>query len=438
MSPFTILLLFVFAIPPTGAQPACDDLPLFPHVVCEELSVPQCTSAAQFGCVTTENNACALNPALASASFCSSNRYPVTSFILSPNSSVDFRLTVNADQSRIVSILIDASPSMREQIPDVVTELSALAESLITELSASIAISVYAGEESFRSSASHIPLQATTTNITAVKKALEILPNLQLFGGPRTLLQALDDIAITCGPNIIIVVGDTPGREPLCRFDDTREFIDRFNVIRPDFCFAPGTTIPTASLVAVSVGRPGLNSALAEPPRCPVPSSSSSYICLEVDECDPPVFNSPEEFRCVATCEPDPVAPIAPGQLSAIANIVNGSVVEGLNADMIFFSVQQIIQSDVMRFMLPTSTLLRDLDPPLPPGQGDDCGDRVWINSPELPMTIAGHSIKNISMMVSLSNRACENGPFVCTLIIHLERTAIFRSEQRFLVRACL
>ncbi|CAN8075954.1 unnamed protein product [Agarophyton chilense] len=419
MLSFLRLLSSLIVLTSAFAQaPTCRDRALFSHVRCDLLWPNECLPASQFGCILSGCD-CALNQTIAGTNSCPDNELPIDQLLLSPGLPVNFRMGVNLLDNRLnVLFLVDGSPSMEEQLPTVISELSTLASALIINNSAIVGVAVYAGETSFDTFEAYTSLQSLTTNATAVQKALQLIPNLSLQNGPRLLLRAIEDSRSAnigwTGFNarrIIIVVGDKPGREPACATSDFQKVLDRNTLF--DFI----NIVPSKfSFIAASVGNPGLDTGLSQLPQCPF-----RPLCLLVF-CQRP--------------EPAPGVPVAPGQLSTLANQVDGSFITNFSALEVYNAVLNILQ--LPNFQPLDGVLFRDTEEAVTPVSMDTCGDRVVVQQPNLPMALPALSFSTLDFTVSLADNACQNGPFDCILTIAESRNSTFVFELESLsVKAC-
>ncbi|PXF40216.1 hypothetical protein BWQ96_10071 [Gracilariopsis chorda] len=411
---YVVVVVVSILLPCCTAQPKCREAGLFAHVLCEGLSETQCEPAKQHGCISLDGN-CTLDPDLARINPCPNNEYPVNDFVLSLSNPVSFRMSVNLlDASLSVLFLVDASPSMRDHLPKVITEFSTLATAMTKKLSAIIAVAVYAGEASFsRYGPPYLPLQSMTSNVSAVRNALQFIPSLQMKTVPRTLLNAIDKAryAQTIGwrgtnaRRIVVVAGDTPGRDPTCTKSDYEPARTRFSIFNE---------FSETALIAASVGQPGLDGALAKLPQCPFSPSCSPVYCTPLP--------------------PDEGEQVAAGQLSALVNATKGLLLTGVDASALFRAALRVVNSPGRRFKAIDGVLYR-----LTAEYGyDTCGNRIVIQSPSLPLRVPALSVTTVDFSVALSENGCDGGPFVCHLGIGESRTnGSVLQLQRFLVRGC-
>ncbi|PXF43248.1 hypothetical protein BWQ96_07021 [Gracilariopsis chorda] len=407
----TLISVIILVVSLTsGAQaieywgPQCRRKNVFPFVTCESKCFSYypnfgsgCSQKAQFGCeykkCSSSSYRCALNPAVEKDNPCPNGEVPVKSINLT--SFVDFNLAINLrGYSTDVVLLIDTSSSTRPHLKAIKNELSSFVRQL--NGSAKVGVAVYGSEESYDESGLSV-LSAVTDYVDPALEALESIP--ETVDGTRTTITALKTLSSSvAGLNlrgnkrIIVLIGDRPGREPDCRNGYNRDMV-----------------LPSSTMISVSLGSDGLNSALPAPSAC----MNGSYY--------------------------DP-SPIAVGQARDIVNRTNGEVVEIVTAASLLWAVDTVRRRPVYWYNRPPGSNIRVSSasfplyrgPYTPPVQrySNGCGNKVYLRTSGLPAFISAPAEVTASVHVALPKGVCIHGPFTCEIrVVEIRRGGEYPSS---------
>ncbi|KAI0563521.1 von Willebrand factor A-like protein [Gracilaria domingensis] len=366
----------------------------FPFVSCEpqcaaySLDVhKQCQSKGQFGCLyrrcSTENFQCALNPQAASSNSCPNGDVLVQEVRLRPNFPVEFNIAWNLKGVDLdVVLLIDASESTKPRLDAVKNELS----SFVTQLNgtAKVAVAAYGGEDSFDEKG----LQVLSPAEEDVQPALDALENIPTFpDGVRTTLTALSsiqryrsDLSLQGWRTIVVLIGDTPGREPECSLE-----FDRDEVARSLFGFTSGISVIPASL-----GGPGLDGDLA-----PVQPCANGLGPTEPQE-------------------------VAAGQASKIAERTEGEVVSSITATNLWEAVDRVRRKPNRSHQSRPGSVfsIADTQNVLPSYMLQTCTSKMNVITTNIPDFVSAPSQITGKVRLELKPGICQRGPFNCSLTI--------------------
>ncbi|KAI0560257.1 von Willebrand factor A-like protein [Gracilaria domingensis] len=351
----------------------------------------QCQSKRQFGCLyrrcSTENFQCALNPQAASSNSCPNGEVRVREVRLRPNFPVEFNVAWNLKGVDLdVVLLIDASESTKPRLDAVKNQLSSFVRQL--NGTAKVAVAAYGGEDSFDEKG----LQVLSAAEEDVQSALSALENIPTFpDGVRTTLTALrsiqryrSDLSLRGWRTIVVLIGDTPGREPECSLG-----FDRDEVSRSLFGFTSGISVIPASL-----GGAGLDGDLA-----PVQPCANGLGPTEPQE-------------------------VAAGQASMIAEQTNGEVVSYISAYILWGAVDRVRRKRNRAhqsrpgadFYVVDTEVVDPLHMPPPDRMQQRCAFKMRVSTLNLPIFESSPSQNTGLVRLELHPGICQRGPFNCSL----------------------
>ncbi|PXF41187.1 hypothetical protein BWQ96_09103 [Gracilariopsis chorda] len=356
--------------------------------------VSDCLVASQWGYEFSpcgeESFACSLKREIAANNSCPNAELPVSTVRVNLNRPTFVSLGINVPRPTLdVILLLDAVSSTRERIIALKPQIVSFIRQL-EDVAENIHISVSGTEESFDQRGTSV-LQRTTNNFAEAVQSLDEFERLPpIPDGPRASLRfLLPSITNTVGfrseQQIVVLVGDTSGREPTCVFDrfDRTSFPSRFS----------GGQF---SVVAVSIGDPGLNAPL------------------------------PTQAPC--TRFTPFVEAVTANQASTIANLTQGAFVEGFDADTLLQTVMNVSRNAPGNFGQPTGF---DISVPQPFSNfrrpfPSVCDGRVQFNSTMgNRFFLAGPLETTVQLSISLANSGCMDGPFQCPVTV-----SAFRNNQ--------
>ncbi|KAI0561413.1 von Willebrand factor A-like protein [Gracilaria domingensis] len=372
----------------------------FPFVSCEpqcatySLDVHrQCQSKQQFGCLyrrcSAHNFQCVLNPEVSSSNDCPDGEVQVRQVTLRPNFPVEFDLAVNIKGFDLdVVLLIDASESAKPRLNAVKNELSSFVRQL--NGTAHVGVAVYGGEDSFDEEGMQV-LSPAEENVQSALDALENIPTFP--DGVRTTLTALSSIQRYPNPlslrlwrTIVVLIGDTAGREPECSLQ-----MDRDRISGTLFDFSNGISVIPASL-----DEPGLDGALP-----PIQPCANSYLPTEAQ-------------------------PVAAGQASKIAEDTGGEVVSSITATVLLGAIDSVRRNPNRAHqtrpgaeiyistasVVPVNLPYYEVVEPI-----NGCEDKVIVTTTGIPedfVSEPAHFTGKVKL--DLPAGICQRGPFSCTI----------------------
>ena len=401
------LLAFLTLFANTLSQATCRSRPVFPFITCDTPCTPttpearsQCSAKLQFGCrysqCSANSSRCRLAPSVSSTNDCANDEILVTRIALNPGRSVDFNLAFNIRGIAIdVVILLDASASSRASVNSIKPALT----SFIRRLGgvSDVGMTVFGGEQSFNETGFQL-VQPVTPDVNATISALDNLPTVP--DGPRSTLQALQGLIsnarffnFSARRRIIILVGDTPGRDLPC--DSFRAIDFRANVVNRLSSFDSSTAV-----IAINAGSPGLDAGLP-------PLGCDNFNVLEA------------------------VAPVSPGQASFLATRTGGELITDVSGDTLFNVFDRVRGIRPNGFfaerwgrvvnIIPESTLsaFPFFQQPVPPPLTDGCNDRVKVSIPgPIPELLKFPTDVISKVRLELADGVCKNGSFICDVTI--------------------
>ncbi|KAI0563491.1 von Willebrand factor A-like protein [Gracilaria domingensis] len=350
----------------------------------------------QFGCLyrrcSEQNFQCALHSQIASNNSCPNEEVQVRKVTLRPNFPVEFDLAVKLKGVDLdVVLLIDASESTKPKLDAMKNELISFVQQL--NGTANVGVVVYGGENSFDEKGMTI-LSKAEGDIRSALNALENIPSFP--DGPRTSLTALlsiqryaQELLLRRRRTIIVLIGDTPGREPECSNQLGRDTVSEYlaSFIHDKF-----------SVISVSLGTPGLDAALP-----PIPSCANDSVPA------------------------DPQG-VEPGQASKIAQETDGEVVQSITATAFLRAVDIVRRKPNRgyqnrpgaRIFISTETW----NPP--PGylisypwaepRLAGCDDKVIVNVTGISEYVSEPAQTTGKVKLDLPYGICQSGPFNCTI----------------------
>ncbi|CAN8068278.1 unnamed protein product [Agarophyton chilense] len=410
--------------------PQCWDRRTFPYIQCEGECHPYnlrihrgCQQQRQFGCHYARcegrnHFTCALTPEAAAQTNCEYGQIYVKSVSLQQNRPVDFQLAVNLPGRDIdVVLLIDASSSTRPRLNAVKNQLV----SFVRQLSgrARVAVAIYGGEDSFDETGMKV-LSAASEDVQLALNALESIPTFP--DGVRTTLTALhsvvtsQELSLLRERSMIVLLGDTPGREPECRYQLSRSAIS--NEL---YGFTSGF-----SVIPVSLGGVGLDAALA-----PISPCSNGY----------------------GSQDPQPVAA---GQASNLAEQTKGEVIQSITTSNLFDAVDRVRRNPARTHQAKpgaeiyiSTASVEPVNQPYYPRQEriNGCGDRITTSVTGVPRYVSEPFLNTGSLRLALAQGACRRGGFECQIRImdhvrgyesmsHWSRPIV--NYKKISIRACM
>lgn len=248
--------MFPYTYPYVNAQTECE-----PYSI---EKAAQCQKFKQFGfeyrpCLHP-NFRCRLSESIAATNPCPDNQVMVNNITLRQNFPVDINLNIQIPgETQDIIMLVDASQSTRARLNNVKEELKAFVRTLGDI--GNVSVAYYGGETDMSRKGYSVVLKATAD----VNRAAEALDNIPIVSnGTRSSISAIyaiatrNDGAVPLGlfakRRIVVLVGDTPGREPDCQYSvesDSMSLRDR-----------------KTRVMVVNLASPGLNAALPPPKAC--------------------------------------------------------------------------------------------------------------------------------------------------------------------------
>eukprot|EP00737_Agarophyton_chilense_P004028 gb/GEZJ01004888.1/.p1 GENE.gb/GEZJ01004888.1/~~gb/GEZJ01004888.1/.p1 ORF type:complete len:491 (-),score=41.49 gb/GEZJ01004888.1/:110-1402(-) len=394
---FTFISLSILSIA-SAYGPTCRSKNIFPHVSCEPQCAPysyntqvKCRKNEQFGCsyerCSGMNFQCSLNQTTENNNPCPNGEVPVENVSLQHYHPVEVNLAINLRGYPLhVLLLIDASaPS--SQINALKPEMVSLLRKL--EGTAEVSVAIYGAEQEFDSSGYSV-LAAKSDDVTQAIQALDGIP--QKADGARTTLTALRSLVhngiLRASKDVVLLIGDTPGREPECGVG-----FDRIQTANELYSVHTG-----AVLLPVSIGTPGLDGALPAPEACP-----NSYIETK---------------------------PIDENQASYIASHTQGEVIETVTADEMLQAIDRARRKDGRIHQRPpgsyisvsTARFPNIVGPFTVPEQfqtySNGCEERVIATLTGVSGFVSAPAQTNAKLKLDLPLTACLEGPFSCEVRI--------------------
>ncbi|CAN8066706.1 unnamed protein product [Agarophyton chilense] len=379
--------------------PKCRDRRTFPYVSCEPQCAPYsenvhrlCQTKQQFGCLyrkCSQNNfQCSLTPETAAASECPNGDIQVRTVTLRPNFPVEFDLSVNVPAVDLdVVLLLDASESARARLNAVKSELLSFVRQL--EGTAHIGVAIYGGEQSFDEKGIQV-LSAAKEDVQSALTALENIPTFP--DSPRTTLTALHSVqnsgaalSLRRWRTIVVLVGNTPGREPECG-----ALFDRNSIPISLYSNSDGISVIPANL-----GEPGLDAILPPMQQC-----SNGF--------------GPSEPQAVEA-----------GQASKIAEKTQGEVINSVRADVLIDAVDRVRrrpnrthQRKAGAQISISTASVEPVNRPYYPRRERviGCEDKVIVSSTGVPQFVSEPSRITGKVKLELPTGICQRGPFSCTI----------------------
>ncbi|KAI0566318.1 von Willebrand factor A-like protein [Gracilaria domingensis] len=278
-----------------------------------------------------------------------------------------------------VILLIDATASVKPHLQAIKPELISFLNNI--EDGMGVGVAVYGAEQFFDSSGKSI-LSAVDADVNKAIQALDRIP--EYADGPRTTLRALEelkgsDMGTRGRRQIVFLIGDSPGREPECGSSMTRD-----TVAWDIFGYSS-----SVSVIPISVGQPGLDAGLPEPPTCP----NNEYVNT---------------------------APIAQGQATFFASNTAGVVIDTVTAETLASALDTVRRNPLMPSAQPpgssigvtTARLPIYSGPYTPPFQAytNGCEDAVLVDVNGIPDFISAPNVVNATITLRLKPGVCGRG----------------------------
>ncbi|PXF40625.1 hypothetical protein BWQ96_09656 [Gracilariopsis chorda] len=307
---------------------------------------------------------------------------------------IDISLDINVPgDTQDIVMLVDASQSTRAKLNNVKEQLKSFVRTLGDVGNVSVAF--YGGESDMGETGYSVALKATSD----VNRAAEALDNIPIVAdGPRTSITAMWSImqhqdgtiplGLFANRRIIVLVGDTPGREPECRHG-----------IKSDrMSFSSQRT----RVMVVNLASPGLNAALPAPAACGYITSAA--------------IPEGQGTRLADTSEGELISQVTSSKLRESILKLRMNAANGLHGKGSHISVLSKTYT-YTEYTCPSSFCARTITT-------KGCDDRVIIRKSNIPDFAHGPVQMTGKISLSLPAGICQRGPFYCEVEVkeRLER----------------